>query len=1153
LNDSLSSSSDVGSQAKGGVSELCDQLGELTLRLQSDGLSAPVTEALQLAFKNACALLATDDSGFLYAKYSLQVLQSQDDYSASATNLAPVVHCLSSYLASSGSSERQGMQTSEVSPCSLLISGFNELLALGVLSQNNQLASQIVFVAPRDQAVELADLNQCTSTVNAADGPESERSHLYLEFSQQMLDVLRGVNRSERCQQLEQFFVLLADEAKNQSAIAYWRVCAAYFSHLADQSSKNLSLSAATVVVLKQIEKVVMAVIGDSQTMVLGLQDTVDGLLSNLLYLLAEESFSQNTRHLETDFKFGLAIKALDLSIDSRRDHPWLKASAVRLHEVVENIRTWFSDAKPESMAENLPNLIAQLKQCEVWVSLLGVSGSRENLAEIERYLEQPLSQEGLDSCLLSIRLVEEQLVYHYALNSSESRSGELDSSEVDHDESRPSIVAPQDNSGQKLSHVEETSPTQLSNSIPGIKPDDSESFGVICNAYIDVIQQALDIALGSSGNLSPDDTVINSLNDLIAIVKDRGIDSLNALLNPLLRLMTEAEENHSTLNQSDTLLVQEAIVATTLGIDALVTQNAMPDLISDVSARIDSVLSEGKHRLKFGGGQAGSYQEFINETEELLPRLFELFQRWRSAPTGSSRLLFQINRLLHALKVHAEQVGEGDIASLAHYLESTLVDIRQRESTPSEAFYDLAVESIEALYDDTERLRNKEERIDHSDLIDRLKLTGGSEALAHPATQSAVASSDDATQVAEAMPREVDPVDAKSILDWSARLATLDRSIDALSATQEQLIEKQQQLVIETQKVLQEPSNDASKTHLNELLDDLALITRKQSRAISRVQGNVRGRDPQTSQLNSLLRQIVAEAATAESKPVQFKFESSIASDFDSAALAQPLTSLLTSMVLHSIESASRRAEIGKPTTATIGVWLKQSDDKITVKVSDDGAGVTAARALTDNPWHKLKASHQVTNNKSAYPQLIGNESGTALECEQLFLLVENSRGSVKLDSNDHGTTLFFRIPQLTVRLDILLVEVNGQCLGLPASAVVEVGVSPGSSVPALSQTIGIKSPKAFQKASPAHRVKCKGKRGYIEFSVDKVIGRETVEVFKSRDLLPDLPGYIGASTGDFSPSYRQENVKQDAEINMYKATVESVLLILDLDYWFS
>jgi len=1123
LNDSLSSSSDVGSQAKRGVSELCDQLGGLTHSLQVEGWSASVTEELQLAFGNACGFLSADDSGLLYAQLTLRVLRSQDEHDISAISVVPVVQCFTSYLASVAN---QAQHT-------LLLSGFNELQALDVSNQNNHLASQFIFVVPQDEAVELADLNQFKSSVNGSVSAESESgSQRYLEFSQQMLDVLRGVNRSERYQQLQQFFVLLADDAKDQSAFAYWRVCSAYFKTLANEELEGTPLSAATIVVLNQIEKVVIAVIGDSQTVVLGLQDTVDGLLSNLLFYVGKEV---------AGFKFGVATEVLDLPIEKRREHPWLKASAVRLREVIENIGTWFSDAKPESMAENLPHLIAQLKQCEIWVSLLGVSGGRENLAEIGRYLEQPLNQESLNSCLLSVRLVEEQLVYHYALNNGQTHSRESHSNESHSGET---------DSGDSRSYLEETSVLHdFSNNLT----DDPDAFGVTCNACIDVIQQALDIALGSSGNLSPDHTVINSLNDLIAIVNEQGIDSLKALLSPLLKLMTEAEENHSTLNQSETLLVQEAIIATTLGIDALITDNAMPDLISEVTARINSVLSEGKHRVKFGSGQAGSYQEFISETEELLPRLFELFQRWRSAPSGSSRLLFQINRLLHALKGHAEQAGEHDIASIAHYLESTLVDVRQRESTPSETFYDLAVESIEALYEDTERLRNKEDRIDHCDIIDRLKLTGGSEALIHPPVHSTASHADDTAQMAVTTAREVNPVDASAMLDWSTQLATLDRSIDALNATQEQLVEKQQQLAIETQRILQEPLSDTNKMYLKELLDDLALITRKQSRAISRVQGNVRGRDPQAAKLNALLQHIVAEAATAESKSVQFKFESELADDFDSAELVQALAPLLTSMVFHSIESSARRVERGKPSEGLIGVRLSQRDEKITVKVWDDGAGVTTTRALKDNPWHKIKGNHQTTVSRSAYPQLISNESDITLECEQLFALLENTRGSVALDSSEHGTTLFIRIPQLVTQLDILLVEVNGQRIGLPASAVAEVGVSPGSSVPALSQTIGIKSPKAFQKPTHAHRVKCKGKRGYIEFSVDKVVGRDKVEMFKARDVLPDLPGYIGASADGVSLGQSQDCDKKEAAVDGDNAASESVLLILDLDYWFA
>ena len=144
-------------------------------------------------------------------------------------------------------------------------------------------------------------------------------------------------------------------------------------------------------------------------------------------------------------------------------------------------------------------------------------------------------------------------------------------------------------------------STTDVSNSFIEVSDtstsDNSTSdFGSRCNSCIDVIQQSLDTALGSSGNLIPDSSVINALNRLIAIVSDKGIDELTSLLTPLSQLLIKAE--NSRLNQSETLLVQEAIIAATLGIDSLVGQKPMPDLIHDVTGRVEDVLTAASQRL---------------------------------------------------------------------------------------------------------------------------------------------------------------------------------------------------------------------------------------------------------------------------------------------------------------------------------------------------------------------------------------------------------------------------------------------------------------------------------------------------------------------------------------------------------------------------
>ena len=51
--------------------------------------------------------------------------------------------------------------------------------------------------------------------------------------------------------------------------------------------------------------------------------------------------------------------------------------------------------------------------------------------------------------------------------------------------------------------------------------------FGNQCNEYVDVIQQALDLALGNTGNLAPDSAVVDALDELYLTARDAGASAL--------------------------------------------------------------------------------------------------------------------------------------------------------------------------------------------------------------------------------------------------------------------------------------------------------------------------------------------------------------------------------------------------------------------------------------------------------------------------------------------------------------------------------------------------------------------------------------------------------------------------------------------------
>lgn len=250
--------------------------------------------------------------------------------------------------------------------------------------------------------------------------------------------------------------------------------------------------------------------------------------------------------------------------------------------------------------------------------------------------------------------------------------------------------------------------------------------FGNECNAYVDVIQQALDLALGNTGNLAPDSAVVDALDELYTTAHGAGASELVQLLVPLNQVLRSAEQAGFTLSQADTLLVQEAIIAITLGIDSIVNKKPTPVLLADVTQRVVDVAAENKHEIRANSEATGLVNVFVADADELLQRLFEQIQRWR-ASAFVGRGYEEVNRLLVTLQDSADSAGLSSIVTVVRLLLQRMSAQRLAEVVPDDNFFDLATETIEVLGDDLDRIRNNEQLIEHLELYERLAVEGAS------------------------------------------------------------------------------------------------------------------------------------------------------------------------------------------------------------------------------------------------------------------------------------------------------------------------------------------------------------------------------------------------------------------------------------------
>jgi len=1081
-----------------------DLLSVRVEKLDAKGYSTSFAEELAKDLSRVRKPLAAFDSGLQFSK-DLSVANQLVATRADHRNVAVMRFCLQQLAAYVAEIAATGEDKS-----AMLIVAFNELAAL----HKKPLLSENLFTVPEKFRVDFYEL-RCENTDADASSADS-----YLSLSQTMLSIYRGENRASKLKQLSESFERIADRINHRQAKSFWQLCSAYTQSVEMPAGE---LRPALFKIYKEIETVLVYATGDDQAPVLGMQQLVDRLLCNMLCYLAGGSEGTQLPAPATEFSFGSVFPELNQLSDSTPEPltAWLQSSIRVLTERLQHCATLLSETTLQS-DESLAEFLEEIGALKRLLVVIGVHGVRANLEEIEGYLRESVSSENIRSSSTSIQLVEQQMLYQFP--------GITEASAMDADITGISNGTAQ---GTDNHTADESTP----------------DFGARCNSCIDVIQHSLDTALGSSGNLIPDSSVINALSKLINIVSDEGIDELTGLLTPLSQLLTKAE--NSTLNQSETLLVQEAIIAATLGIDSLVGQKPMPDLIHDVTGRVENVLTAASQRLGSGASRNSALNGFLVEAEELLPRLFELFQRLRGAPDGASHLYGDINRLLHTFKHSAEEADEHNLASLVHYLESLIVDLTHGEAPPSQTFFDLALESIECLHEDTERLRNSESAEDRSDLVDRLKIAGAADRRPlsrsdlhleqHTGTslsgnpdhlqEETVTDSPEANTGVIVLDESVSDVTG---VDWPQRLQQLEAQYEAINSSHNKLVELQSKFDQTIQSVSKDPGNAVTADHFHLFAEQLQQVVKNQTSAVRQLGlAFSTATTIEAALLGSSLKNAVASSAKANELKVQLKFEPGHAvlhrSLFET--LSEALDALLRGVVAYTIPAPSKRNEL-----ATITVSVQQNPTTTIIEVADDGCGVTVQGAVfrTDNPWHLVTRSdwrETDAHRRIERPTVWSTQSDHQIDVSGLIDIATKLGGSVAVCSDKSGSRYRLSLPELTRNQEVLVFEVSGRQLAVAATDIDSVGLADSLDALSLSHLLNLKEQTTTNMANGSHSLVCKTSSGLQRFLVDNVIGHQMLEFDCADRILPDVPGFKGVATDESG----------------------QILLLLDTDYWVS
>lgn len=253
---------------------------------------------------------------------------------------------------------------------------------------------------------------------------------------------------------------------------------------------------------------------------------------------------------------------------------------------------------------------------------------------------------------------------------------------------------------------------------------------------------------------------------------------------------------------------------------------------------------------------------------------------------------------------------------------------------------------------------------------------------------------------------------------------------------------------------------------------------------------------------------------------------------------LADPLVHLIRNSVDHGLETAEQRIKAGKPIKGTVRLSAVYAGAEVAISVTDDGAGLNAARIRAKAEEQGLLTPESRIADHDLFQLIFAPGFSTAKEVTSLSgrgvgmdvvkRTIDGLRGKIELSTKPgEGTTATLRLPLTLAIIEGMLVRVGNGRYSIPLSAVEECVELPvtagtqsrgrnfldirGSLVPFLRlrdmfNTPG--EPETHQKV-----VIISSGEGRAGLVVDQIIGNNQTVIKQLSKLHTDLETFSGAT----------------------------------------
>ncbi|HEY2662655.1 MAG TPA: chemotaxis protein CheA [Caulobacteraceae bacterium] len=196
----------------------------------------------------------------------------------------------------------------------------------------------------------------------------------------------------------------------------------------------------------------------------------------------------------------------------------------------------------------------------------------------------------------------------------------------------------------------------------------------------------------------------------------------------------------------------------------------------------------------------------------------------------------------------------------------------------------------------------------------------------------------------------------------------------------------------------------------------------------------------------------LVREVANMTGKQVRLVTEGE-ATEVDKTVierLGEPITHMLRNAIDHGLETPDERRAAGKPIEGTVRLVALHRGGRIVIEVSDDGRGINRKRVFSIAVEKELIAPDAVLTDEEidnliflpgfSTASTVSDISGRGVGMDVVRRSVQALGGRISISSKPgEGSTFTLSLPLTLAVLDGMVVDVAGQTLVIPLTAIVE------------------------------------------------------------------------------------------------------------------